>query len=299
MNFNTLRYLVTLAQERSFSRAAKKLFVVQPTLRQAIGILEEELGTKLYVRGSSPLMLTPAGSIFVKWAQETLKSQGDTTRQIAELTKGRTWLGISLTYSLSMIHTPRLVPAFTALRPDCLLDIWERNSTNAQKIMEDSQDIHLMVGSLFDPAPILQSEFLCHEPLVLTMPADHPLCPDGDRLSFSTLREMPFLQLANNRSSAIRLNTICADYGFTPQIRMKSNGYNAVMDMVNAGLGCALVPADFVAWRALPNVRAFPIEHPDNSRTLHMAWRKDSYISQDMATMMDLIRQQLGGKDEQ
>ena len=49
----------------------------------------------------------------------------------------------------------------------------------------------------------------------------------------------------------------------------------------------------------LAQERSFSIEHPDNSRTLHMAWRKDSYISQDMATMMDLIRQQIGSRDKQ
>lgn len=299
MNFNTLRYLVTLAQERSFSRAAKKLFVVQPTLRQAIGILEEELGTKLYVRGSSPLMLTPAGSVFVKWAQETLKSQGNTFQKIAEMTQGSTKLVIAISYSLSMLHTSHLVSAFAPMRPNCVLHIAERNSGTIQEQMETSQEVDLMVGSLFNPAPILQSEFLCQEQLLLTMPADHPLCRGAQRIDFASLRNEPFLQLFNSRSTDIRLNTICADYGFTPKIRLQSNGYNSVLEMVNAGIGCAIIPESFVTWRNLPNVRAFPIEHPDNSRGIHMVWRKDSHISQDMAAMMDLIRQQVGHQGKQ
>lgn len=299
MNFNTLRYLVVLAQERSFARAAKKLFVVQPTLRQAISALEEDLGTKLYVRGSSPLMLTPAGSVFVKWAQETLKSQGDTVQQIAEMTQGNTRLVLALPNSIAMIHAPALIPAFAALRPDCNLSIWEHSANVSQQTMQNSQELHLLVGSLFDPAPILQTEFLYRESLVLAMPADHPLCPTGERLDFASLREMPFLQLYSSPSVEIRLNTICGDYGFTPRTRMRAGGFGLLLEMVNTGLGATLIPADFAAWRSLPNVRFFPIEHPDNSRSLYMAWRKDCYITQDMAAMMDLLRQQLGSKDGQ
>ena len=75
MNWNTLRYVVEIAEQKSFSKAARKLYLAQPSLSQSIRALEQELGTPLFDRTRSPLGLTYAGELFTKWAKESLRSQ--------------------------------------------------------------------------------------------------------------------------------------------------------------------------------------------------------------------------------
>ena len=295
MNFNALHYLVILAQERSFARAAKKLFVVQPTLRQAISGLEHELGTKLFVRGASPLTLTPAGSLYVKWAQETLRTHADTVQQVADLVEGTTSLTLSMSYSMAMVYANPLIKAFSAERPNCRLTIIERSSTNSQKDMETNGVADIMVGTLFDPSPAIQVEDV-QEPLMLALPRSHPLCPPAGQMpELSALREMPFVKLYNNLSYDLWTNSLFADQDFQPEASFAASGYNSMLEMVACGAGFAILPQNFLLWRSHPDVAVFPIPDPNHYRSIQVAWRKDRYFNQDMACMLEQIHRIIGG----
>ena len=75
MNFNTLRYVVAVAKERNFSKAAQSLYVSQPTLSQNIQALEARLGIQLFDRKKYPIMPTHAGKLYIEFAQQVLLSE--------------------------------------------------------------------------------------------------------------------------------------------------------------------------------------------------------------------------------
>lgn len=81
MNTNQLKYVVTVADEMSFSRAAQKLYISQPSLSQSIQLLEKELGVLIFSR--KPLKLTYAGEIFIDWAKKVLSSGTQIKQRIA------------------------------------------------------------------------------------------------------------------------------------------------------------------------------------------------------------------------
>ena len=118
MTLNELRYIVAVAQERSFGRAAAKCFVSQPALSVAIQKLEEELGAPLFERGKSEVTITPVGERIVEQAQKVLEE----TARIREIAQsGRNQLvgvlRLGVIYTVGPYLLPDLVPALHALAP--------------------------------------------------------------------------------------------------------------------------------------------------------------------------------------
>ena len=85
MNFNTLRYVVAVAKERNFTKAARSLYVSQPTLSQNIQALEAKLGTPLFDRKSYPITPTYAGKLYIDFAQQVLLSESQINRKIGSV----------------------------------------------------------------------------------------------------------------------------------------------------------------------------------------------------------------------
>ena len=75
MNINHLQYFITIAEEGGFTAAAQKLFITQPSLSQSIHNMEQQLGTELFDRKTSPISLTPAGEIYLCWAKQVIHLQ--------------------------------------------------------------------------------------------------------------------------------------------------------------------------------------------------------------------------------
>lgn len=88
MEFVKLRYLIAVAEQRSFSKAAEKCFVSQPTLTRCVQNMEKSLGVSLFDRSCSPIQLTPAGEKYVAGVREILALKEKLDNEMAELTDG-------------------------------------------------------------------------------------------------------------------------------------------------------------------------------------------------------------------
>ena len=126
MTLNELRYLVAVAQEKSFGRAALRCFISQPALSVAIQKLEEELGAQLFERGPGEVTVTPVGGRIVEQAQKVLE-EAARVKELAQA--GRNQLvGV---FRLGAIHTvapylfPDLIPVLNELAPEMPLEIEE------------------------------------------------------------------------------------------------------------------------------------------------------------------------------
>ena len=129
MTTRELLYIKTIADERSLTRAAQKLYVTQPSLSHCVAVLEQQLGTKLFRRTSGGLLLTYAGEKYYRMACEVLRVYHAFEAEISDesaLARGRVTFGI--TNYLATDHLPRMLPAFT-VRQDC---------QSAKKVLEAS-----------------------------------------------------------------------------------------------------------------------------------------------------------------
>jgi LysR family hydrogen peroxide-inducible transcriptional activator len=173
MTLNELRYIVAVAQERNFGRAAQRCFVSQPALSVAIAKLEDELGTRLFERGKSEIGITLVGGRIVEQAQRVLEESGR-IKEIAQA--GRNPLAGSL--KLGVIYTvapyllPDLIPSLHELAPQMPLDIEENLTENLETALKSGRIDAAIIALPFAPAGVI-TEFLYEEPFQVVVPRGH------------------------------------------------------------------------------------------------------------------------------
>ena len=136
MTLNELRFIVAVAQERNFRRAAEKSFISQPALSLAIQKLEEELGLKIFERGKNEVTLTPVGSAIVEQAQRVLE-EAERIRTLAAQGKDQLIapLRIGIIHSVGPYLLPDLIPALKKVAPQMPLEVEENITANLDALL--------------------------------------------------------------------------------------------------------------------------------------------------------------------
>ena len=171
MNFKTLRYVVTVAKEQSFSKAAQVLFVSQPTLSQGIQEVEKKLGTPLFDRKKYPISPTYAGKLFIEFAQQVLLSEALINQKIISVaSEPREYLRIGISPHRSPLMLPDIVSDIIAVFPNC--SIYIEDSTKENDLYEMLKDHHIdvMIGNPIQNNTKFSFQFIAREYFVLAVP---------------------------------------------------------------------------------------------------------------------------------
>ena len=201
MNWNTLRYVVEIAEQKSFSKAARKLYLAQPSLSQSIRALEQELGTPLFDRTRSPLGLTYAGEMFTKWAKESLRSQEQTVRRIADVAEGVcTRLVVGVSFSRSAYLFPGVMAQFRLERPNCSVILVEQPTS----LLSQEDNLDLLIDVPHDESLLDTSVLLTEERLLLAVPPNlagfvQPSGGDFSVVSLADFSDQPFVLLSEDQ----------------------------------------------------------------------------------------------------
>ena len=140
MNTNQLKYVVTIAEELNITKAAKRLFVSQSSLSQAIKNIEQELKIKLFETNVTPLKLTYAGEVYVAWAKKTLASQEDIMEKLEEISTNsdiRIIVGVASHRSISIL--PQVIKDFKQEFPHSFIVIKEYPTPILHKMLEKEE----------------------------------------------------------------------------------------------------------------------------------------------------------------
>jgi len=246
-----LRYVVALASELHFARAAARLHIAQPPLSQQIKALEEELGVRLFARTSRRVALTDAGAAFVAEARRTLASAEqavEAARRAARAETGR--LAIGYVGSASYELLPAALRAFRSRAPDVQLVLEEMSSNEQSRgVLAGTLDL----GFVRRPPPIdrrLAGTVVWREPIVVAVPRDHLLAARRS-IRLRQLDGEPFvIHPARLRPSwADVAYDLCRGAGFEPNVVQEAVEMASALSLVAAGIGIALVPG---AVRAMP-----------------------------------------------
>ena len=175
MEFRELNYLITIAEERSISKAAEKLFMAQSSLSQSLQSMEAELGGKLFIRTSTGVRPTQAGEIMLERARKMLvdyRQVRDIIQDMEELKAGQVEFGIS-TFRGSYL-LPGALRSFKRLYPQIHVEITEANSMALEQLLIEGR---LDLGLVVLPLTKLKSDvrLLMKDELVITAEADHQL----------------------------------------------------------------------------------------------------------------------------
>ena len=256
MTFEQLQYVVVLAEEKNFSRAAKRLYISQPSLSQSIASLEKSLNTQLFFRTKSTVVLTDNGRIFVEAAHQILKLQNEMLQNISESDVDRNArINVAISYSRSAILLPIVLPAFTEKYPNTIVNVIEQRSADMEELLIKGI-ADLAISNAYISNPSIRHQALTGEQYFLfAFPPGHrsvnPSPGEPDRFGFRTVCRED-LQTENfiRYDTSHRFNQICNDFfeknDVEPTYRpaTASNALNA-MNLVSTGYGAALVPQMF------------------------------------------------------
>lgn len=296
MEFRQLQYVVQLANEKNFSRAAEKLHIAQPSLSQQIAKLEKELGIQLFQRNTSSVDLTYAGSIFAKRAQKILDMVAQLQSEmddISQMRKGRLMIG-SLPITGAHIW-PKVLPIFRQRYPDIEIVLVEETTAVLEQLTATGQtDVSLLTLPLLDKS--LDYIPLIEETIYLAVPPNHPLACRTEGVSLSAFADQPFIMLKKGQGFRDTSVQICADAGFSPQIVFESSNIETVQSLVAAGMGVGFVPQMVAraAWSEHAPVYLTIAEPYTPYRTIVIAHKRDRYMTKAamafIRTMVEVIR---------
>ena len=279
MTLTELRYIVAVARERHFGRAAEACFVSQPTLSVAIKKLEEELEVKLFERGGNEVSVTPLGEDIVRQAQAVIE-QAAAIKEIAKRGKdplaGPLRLGII--YTIGPYLLPELVRQVIERSPQMPLMLQENFTV---KLLEMLRTGELDCAILAEPFPDtgLAIAPLYDEPFMAAVPMSHPLAK-RKTITAEELKQQTMLLLGTGHCFRDHVLEVCPEFArFSSDaegIRKSFEGSSleTIKHMVASGMGVTVVPRLSVDAQAQPHVRYIPFAAPAPTRRVVLAWRR-------------------------
>ncbi|EKN4209679.1 itaconate degradation transcriptional regulator RipR [Yersinia ruckeri] len=246
MELRHIRYFLTVADERHFTRAAAKLGIGQPPLSQQIKNLERELGTLLFRRVSHGAELTEAGAAFyeaVKGIPVTAERAAQAAQRIARGESGTLRVGFTASAAFNSV-VPAAIRTFKRAYPDVSLQLEEGNTTRlVDGLNEGSLDVAFLRPG-FTGSERFHLRPFPEEPMVIVLAETHPQA-ECDRIALHTLKDEPFLLFPRDIGLSLYDSVIeaCRHAGFEPKISQLVPQITSVINLVSAELGVSIVPA--------------------------------------------------------
>jgi LysR family transcriptional regulator, hydrogen peroxide-inducible genes activator len=268
MELRQLRYFCAVAETASFSRAANKTHVSQPSLSQQIQKLEQELGVRLFDRLGRSVRLTEPGRAFLPRARNILHEVEEASSNIQETA---TVIGGSV--SLGVIPTvapyflPRRLAVFSKKYPNVRVSVVEEITA---LLLEALRSGGVDVAMLALPLPARSHEFLSFpvltEKLFAVLPKRHALAR-RPQVSLDDLRDEPFLLLRDGHCFRDTALDVCKQARMHPKVVFESGQFSSILSMVAAGMGISIVPKMAVDTH-LSDCRFVPLNDEQARRTI-------------------------------
>jgi LysR family hydrogen peroxide-inducible transcriptional activator len=294
MTLTELRYIVAVARERHFGRAAEACFVSQPTLSVAIKKLEDELDCKLFERGGSEVSVTPIGEEIVRQAQQVIE-QAQGIKEIAKRGKDPLAgpLRVGVIYTIGPYLLPDLVRQAIERTPQMPLVLQENFTT---KLLDMLRTGELDCAILAEPFPDtgLAIAPLYDEPFMIAVPKGHALAR-RKAIPAEELKQETMLLLGTGHCFRDHVLEVCPEYArFSSDaegIRKSFEGSSleTIKYMVASGMGITVVPQLSVPAEPQPHVAYVAFADPVPTRRVVLAWRRSFTRYEAIAALRNAI----------
>ena len=267
MEIHQLRYFVAVAEEGSFSHAAEREHVSQPSLSQQIQKLEAELNQQLFDRLPRSVVLTEAGRTLLEYARKILIELADAGRAVAALEQdvaGR--LSVGAIPSIALYCLPRLIVNFQRSYPKVTFELFEDTTDKLAQRLEDGA-VDIVLASSSDERPNLAHHSLGREPLLMLLPEKHRLARKKT-IKWSDLAGEKFLLLHQEHSVSIQVRRLLAENHLDPELVLQGAQLVTIATMVAAGLGVTVVPEMMAHTEFVKGCVAVPFAKPAPTREL-------------------------------
>lgn len=291
MNLRDLEYLVAVAEEGNFSRAAVRAGVSQPTLSTQVRKLEAELGVPLLERTPAGILFTQAGKEVVARARHVMSDLAeirDLAQHAADLSSATITLGMFPTLGPYLL--PRLLPLINEQLPNLTMRLVEEKSEVllAQLIAGEIDALTLADEPVGDE---LASELLFSEEFVLAAPTDHPLASAEGELRLADLQDHDVLLLDDGHCLRDQALSLCQKVG-ARQVSFRATSLESLRYMVASGIGVTLMPRLAVSppVAATEGLVLREFADPKPYRDVYLVWRRTSAFSSLMPELASALR---------
>ena len=294
MTLTELKYIVTLAQERHFGRAAEKCFVSQPTLSVAIKKLEGELDIAIFERSKSSVSVTPLGERIVMQAQKVLE-ESRAIKELASAGKDQlsTPLKIGAIFTIGPYLFPHLVPQIHQRATSMPLYL-EENYTGVLRRQLREGELDAIIVALPFNEPDVVTRSLYDENFVVVLPKQHPWVNE-DAIDPEWLANEDLLMLGEGHCFRDQVFEACPSLGLKHHTRLGSvtegSSLETLKHMVATGLGISVLPESAISNIDHNLVATKPFSHNTPQRTVALAWRTSFPRGQAVDLLLDTARQ--------
>jgi LysR family hydrogen peroxide-inducible transcriptional activator len=294
MTLTELRYVVAVAREKHFGRAAEACFVSQPTLSVSIKKLEEELDVRIFERGANEVTVTPIGEEIVRQAQAVIE-QAAGIRELAKRRKDPLTgpLRLGIIYTIGPYLLPDLVRQAIERMPQMplmlqenftarLLDMLRTGELDCAIMAEPFPDTGLAIAPLYD------------EPFMVALPKTNALARRKS-ISAEELKEEKMLLLGTGHCFRDHVLEVCPEYArFSSDAEgmrktFEGSSLETIKYMVASGMGITVVPQLSVPAEPQPHVAYVPFAKPVPTRRVVLAWRRSFTRYEAIAALRNAI----------
>ena len=268
MTLTELKYVIAVAEEKHFGRAAERAFVSQPSLSAAVKNLEEELGVQIFERGKNEVLITEIGKQIIAQAKRVLH-EASRIKSLAQYgtnpLEGPLRLGVIHTIAPYLL--PELVVSMRELAPKMPLDIEENMTASLEKMLTDgSIDVAILAlpfqASGVDLMPLYDETFRA------IVPIKHPWAKRKHILT-RELDSQNLLLLSIGHCFRDHVLDACQEFSSTPEPGKQGNSLETLRNMVASGMGVSVLPATaLTAKYSSPLIKAIDFKSPPSRRVV-------------------------------
>lgn len=308
--FNHKDIIYTIYQEESFSKAAQKLFIAQPSLSLIVKKLEQKIGIPLFDRTTKPIRLTEAGKEYIAAIEQINHAETAFFNYIQaenDLQSGS--LGVGSNQLLSSLVLPRYISAFAQAYPKIKLTVTDANSTTLENAITAGQ-LDLIIGNHALPLDLFEQKLIATERLLLAVPASFPENEKAasyaltyqdvlnnkhhtaESVPLALFSQSPYVLMNRDNDTRKTSNTLFAKAGFAPQVILELDRLLTLYSYVTLGLAASIVSDTLVKNIQGANqdtICFYALTPQYTKRNIYVSYKKNRYYSKAMAKFIETL----------
>ena len=296
MDIKQISYFMAVAQEGSFSRAAEKLEVSQPTLSTAVKKLEEELGAELFYSFNRRQNLTDEGLRLKEGAAKLLEVYQETIENVKlsdYVGSGAVTLGLSPLFGACFFGD--LIPSFSAAYPNIKINMLEDGANKIDELVEKGE-VDLAVTLNTERTASFASCHFSTQRNVALLHKKHPLA-NAKSITVADLKEDSFAIFNQDFILNRQIMSACHAAGFRPKIALLSSQWDFMVELVSRNRAVSILPKPVLDKHPDPNVVCVPLMDSMKYWDIVLAWNKQKYMSKSCRLFLDYVKENLPPDD--
>lgn len=310
MDFREMLYITTVADCRSITAAARKLYISQPSLSHIVSKVEQDVGVKLFDRGTSPLTITYAGEKYVETARKILLMSDNLRKELIDAglgEKGRINFGMPTERAGYML--PAVIPEFKKQYPGIELQVMEAKSDELlQAILRDDISFYVIPRSQGELPVGLKAESIYREQLLLvaegSMITEDMFLDESSVLNMtegkrknrcvnlSKMANLPFIMLKKGHAIRKKTDLVLRQYGIDPKIMIELSSCISAVQLAAAGLGVAIVPQRAIdALGGMERFNCYDFSVTPEFWSVNAVYKENMYLGRAERFLIDLMKQ--------